>query len=363
MGRAVEFSRRGWPAPNPHVGCVVVKQGRIIGEGWHHHAGGPHAEVMALAEAGSKARGSDVYVTLEPCSHFGRTPPCSAALIRSKVKRVVYALPDPNPKASGGGRALAEAGVQVQSGLLAKEAAEVNAWWLASQILRRPVVILKAAVTSDGFMARPDGTSKWITNEESRLEGHRLRATMGSVLVGWRTVQIDDPELTARILEVVNQPRAVVLDPSGKLTGKERVLNREGSLWIKAAEHEGSTLTLQQGRYEVNDLLEFLRSQGIMGVLVEGGAGALQSFVDADIWDELHLFVGSSEFSEGLSAPKRILELALLEGLPAGVERVEVLAHSGADRHILVKKRPGLQGTISDWLGSIPTANIFYPSP
>lgn len=359
MARAVELSRKGWPAPNPHVGCVIAKKGRVIAEGWHEYAGGPHAEAMALAGAGAEAHGSDVYVTLEPCAHFGRTPPCAAALVSARVNRVIYAVPDPNPKAEGGGRMLAESRIQVQVGLLRDEAVEANFVWLTSQLLQRPFVILKAAVTRDGFMAKLDGTSKWITSAQSREIAHKLRAEMGSVLVGWKTVLLDDPELTARIPGVVNQPRAVVLDPQRRLSGHERVLRREGTLWVSGSGmgRLGSPeLSLSNGKFQIHSILSLLRSEGITGVLVEGGAGVLASFQEAGIWDELHVFVGQKEFFQGLAAPSELLGLALNSESREGLVHAETQSLPDEDRHIQVKNLIGSRGTIQDWLGSIPNS-------
>ncbi|MCA0362394.1 MAG: bifunctional diaminohydroxyphosphoribosylaminopyrimidine deaminase/5-amino-6-(5-phosphoribosylamino)uracil reductase RibD, partial [Armatimonadetes bacterium] len=163
MARAIELAAQGFPAPNPHVGCVIVKRGQIIAEGFHEHAGAPHAEVHALRNATDSVEGATVYVTLEPCNHTGRTGPCSLALIEARVKRVVIAVADPNPLAAGGASALHQAGVEVSLGLLAKEATFVNRQFLTSVAKGRPYITLKAALTRDGFIARPDGTSKWIT--------------------------------------------------------------------------------------------------------------------------------------------------------------------------------------------------------
>lgn len=305
MRRAIELSRRGFPAPNPHVGCVIVRAGQIVGEGWHDHAGGPHAERVALDHAAEAARGADVYVTLEPCAHQGRTPPCADALIAAGVARVIVACPDPNPRASGGAERLREAGIRVETGMLESEAAEANATFLAAHRLGRPFVTLKAAITIDGFMARADGTSQWITGPEAREEGHRLRAEMGVVLVGRRTVAHDDPQLTARLPGVVNQPLRVVLDPYARLTGAERVFRAPGESWhvvleghAQRAEHlpcPGADGTLDLG-----ELLALLRDRGHVGVLVEGGATTLRAFIDAGFSDEIHLFQAPITFGEGL---------------------------------------------------------------
>ncbi|MFP8964841.1 bifunctional diaminohydroxyphosphoribosylaminopyrimidine deaminase/5-amino-6-(5-phosphoribosylamino)uracil reductase RibD, partial [Streptomyces nanhaiensis] len=209
MRRAVALSARGLgsTSPNPVVGCVVLDAaGRIVGEGWHRRAGGPHAEVHALAEAGEAARGGTAVVTLEPCDHTGRTGPCSRALIDAGVARVVYAVADPTPAARGGADTLAAAGIDVEGGLLAKEAAEVNAPWLTSVRLGRPYVRWKYAATLDGRTAAADGTSRWITSGEARADVHRLRAGADAVLVGSGTARADDPHLAVRGVSGAVQP-------------------------------------------------------------------------------------------------------------------------------------------------------------
>ena len=287
MRRAIEVSKQGFPVPNPHVGCVLVQDDRIIGEGFHHHAGAAHAEVDALARATESPAGSTAFVTLEPCNHQGRTGPCSLALIEAGVARVVYAVPDPNPRAVGGGERLREAGIQVECGLLAEEASAANRQFLFAIEHKRPLVVLKAACSLDGRIALPSGESQWITGEAARLEGHRLRAELGAVLVGRRTVEVDDPELTARIPDVVNQPLRVVLDPSQKLTGGEKVFNeRAETLWVRWP-------------FELDNLLADLFSRGVTGLLVEGGSRTHASFLRAGFCDELHLFVAPKVLGDG----------------------------------------------------------------
>lgn len=287
MRQAIIVSQRGFPAPNPHVGCVVVRDGEIVGRGHHENTGGPHAEVNALREAGVAARGATAYVTLEPCNHFGRTPPCSLALIEAGIARVVIACPDPNPKATGGAQALREAGIPVDEGVLAEEAAEHNSQFLFAIRNRRPRVTLKAAATLDGRIALPSGESKWITSEESRQEGHRLRAKCGAVLVGRRTVEADDPQLTARIEGVVNQPLRIVLDPRNRLTGKERVFD------------DAAPTRHVTGEIDLLLLVEELFEDGVNGILVEGGALTSASFVRAGLADRLEVFLAPKLFGAG----------------------------------------------------------------
>src|SRR6476661_2688693 len=201
MRRALQLAASGpWPDPNPRVGCVVVAaDGTVVGEGFHHGAGTPHAEVEALRAAGEAARGATAYVTLEPCSHSGRTGPCTEALVAAGVARVVFAQSDPNPDAAGGAERLHAAGVQVSGGVLADEAADLNERWGRTVLLGRPLVTWKVATTLDGRSAAADGTSQWVTGEEARADVHGLRATRDAVLVGTGTALVDDPRLTVRM--------------------------------------------------------------------------------------------------------------------------------------------------------------------
>ncbi|MEV4891555.1 bifunctional diaminohydroxyphosphoribosylaminopyrimidine deaminase/5-amino-6-(5-phosphoribosylamino)uracil reductase RibD [Nonomuraea sp. NPDC055795] len=212
MARAVELAAfgLGTTSPNPVVGCVILDaHGEVAGEGFHAYAGGPHAEVVALRAAGERARGGTAYVTLEPCDHTGSTGPCTEALLAAGLARVVYAVPDPNPLAAGGGERLRAHGVEVAHGLLGEEAERVNAAWLTSVRLGRPHVTWKFAATLDGRSAAADGTSKWITSPQARQDVHRLRATSDAIIAGIGTVLADDPLLTARPAEAVPDNRPV----------------------------------------------------------------------------------------------------------------------------------------------------------
>jgi diaminohydroxyphosphoribosylaminopyrimidine deaminase/5-amino-6-(5-phosphoribosylamino)uracil reductase len=289
MRRAISLSRRGYPAPNPHVGCVLARDGEIVGEGYHHHAGAPHAEIAALSVAGERARGADAYVTLEPCNHFGRTPPCTDALLRAGVRRVVVACPDPNPVAAGGLARLREHGVETEVGLLQSEAEAANVRFLTAMRLRRPHVTVKAAASLDGRIALPSGESKWITGPAARRAGHRLRAECGAVLVGRRTVEKDDTHLTARVPGVVNPPLRVVLDPHNRLTGKERVFD-------DAAPSRHIT-----GPIDLDNLLSELFADGVTSLLVEGGGTTIAGFVRAQLVDALELFVAPKLLGDGPS--------------------------------------------------------------
>lgn len=306
MRRAIRLSLRGFPAPNPRVGCAIVQHGEIVGEGWHAYAGGIHAETAALRQAGPKARGAEVFVTLEPCNHEGRQPPCSKALIEAGVRRVVYAIPDPNPKVAGrGAEALRANDIAVNEGLLRAEAAEANRPWLESMRLGRPFVTIKAAMSLDGRIALPTGESKWITGERARQEGHRLRAEMGAVLVGAGTVEKDDPELTARLRGVVNPPVRIVFDPD-RVLGEDRKVFRGVGTAIRvvrperARDEDLANPTVADG-FDLRALLAALWDRGITGVLVEGGAQTISGFLRAGLADRLALFVGNVTLGAGPS--------------------------------------------------------------
>jgi diaminohydroxyphosphoribosylaminopyrimidine deaminase / 5-amino-6-(5-phosphoribosylamino)uracil reductase len=214
MRRALELAERGLYSthPNPRVGAVLARDEEIVGEGWHERAGEPHAEPIAIRASGERARGATAYVTLEPCCHHGRTPPCVDVLIASGVRRVVFAIDDPNPRVNGGGaRLLRDAGLQVESGLLAREASELNAGFLLRMREKRPFVRLKSAASLDGRTALANGASKWITSEESRADVQHWRARSSAVLTSADTVLADDPRMDVRIASA-RQPLRVVLD-------------------------------------------------------------------------------------------------------------------------------------------------------
>lgn len=287
MRRAIQVSRRGFPAPNPHVGCVLVKNSQIVGEGWCPYAGGPHAEAMALANAGEAARGADAYVTLEPCDHYGRTPPCSLALLGAGVARVFVAVAETNPKAAGGTARLRAAGIPVEVGLQAEKAAAANAQFLFAMAHKRPLVVAKAGCGLDGRIALPNGDSKWITSPAARRAGHTLRAELGAVLVGYRTVVADDPHLTARLPGVVNPPLRVVLDPRNALTGNERIFDDAArTLWLREP-------------LEPLEVLQRVWDEGATGLLIEGGGRTIARFLGAGLVDRLELFVAPRVLGDG----------------------------------------------------------------
>jgi len=310
MRRALELAEwgRGLTSPNPMVGAVVVREARIVGEGAHRRAGGPHAEVEALAAAGTAARGATLYCTLEPCDHHGRTPPCAPAIVAAGISRVVAALPDPNPLARGGGDRLRAAGVSVELGLLAEAAERQNRPWLTAIRERRPHVTLKAAATLDGKIADVHGSSKWITGEPARLRAHRLRAESDAIVVGLTTALRDDPALTVRLAEPwPREPYRVVLDSAARLPVDARLIHaatpsraliavseQAPADRVAALTRAGATvlpLPAPAGRLDPVALLARLFELEVRAVLLEGGGETHAAFVEAGVVDRVALFV------------------------------------------------------------------------
>lgn len=303
MRRAIALAARGLGAtsPNPVVGCVVLDAGgRVAGEGWHRRAGGPHAEVHALREAGDRARGGTAVVTLEPCDHTGRTGPCTRALLDAGIARVVHAVRDPNPAAAGGAATLRAAGIPVESGTLEAEAARGNEAWLTSVRTGRPFVLWKYASSLDGRIAAADGSSRWITSAEARDDVHRLRAEADAVVVGSGTLRADDPHLAVRGRGAdVVQPLRVVVDTEAAVRPGARVLDDAAPTVIAVAEDadadhlsgRADTLRLPRasaGRgLDVPALLAELYRRDVRSVLLEGGPTLAGSFVAAGAVDKV----------------------------------------------------------------------------
>ncbi|MEV7547063.1 bifunctional diaminohydroxyphosphoribosylaminopyrimidine deaminase/5-amino-6-(5-phosphoribosylamino)uracil reductase RibD [Streptomyces sp. NPDC089915] len=314
MRRAIELASRGLgsTSPNPVVGCVITDpSGAVVGEGWHQRAGGPHAEVHALREAGGAARGATAYVTLEPCNHTGRTGPCAQALIDAGIARVVYAVSDPNPQASGGGATLRAAGVPAEAGLLAEEAEQGNAAWLTSVRLGRPHVTWKYAATLDGRSAAEDGSSRWITSAESRADVHRLRAEADAVLVGGGTLRADDPHLAVRGVDGAVQPLRVALDTRAALPATARILDDAAPTLIVTGEDADTRhlpgadilrLPLQDGRVPVPRLLTELYARGVRSVLLEGGPALAGAFLEAGAVDRVIGYIAPALLGSGPAA-------------------------------------------------------------
>ncbi|MEV1330970.1 bifunctional diaminohydroxyphosphoribosylaminopyrimidine deaminase/5-amino-6-(5-phosphoribosylamino)uracil reductase RibD [Micromonospora costi] len=306
MRRAIELAARGLgtTSPNPVVGCVLLDaDGRVVGEGFHAYAGGPHAEIVALAQAGERARGGTAVVTLEPCDHTGRTGPCSLALIQAGVARVVIAVPDPNPVASGGAATLRSAGVRVDLGVRGAEAEAGNIAWLTSMRRGWPYVIWKYAATVDGRSAAADGTSMWITSEAARIDVHALRGTVDAVVVGVGTVLADDPRLTARNLRdgslAIRQPLRVVVDSDGRTPADARVRDGAARTWVATAAEVGAG---PDGRVDLPALLAALHQRGVRAVLLEGGPRLAGAFLAAGLVDKIVGYVAPRLLGAGPTA-------------------------------------------------------------
>lgn len=324
MRLALELAKKqkGYTHPNPTVGAVVVKEGKVVGLGYHERAGKPHAEVIAINQAGDKAKGATLYVTLEPCTHYGRTPPCTNLIIEKGIKRVVVATLDPNPVVSGKGvERLKNAGIEVEVGVLEKEAKELNEDFFTYITQRRPYVTLKWAQTLDGKLATLMGDSKWISSFESRKLAHLLRREATAVLVGVNTVIKDDPELTVRYLPTQRQPLRVVLDPNLRIPLNSKVLDQSvaktlvitskgQSEKVKALKERGVEV-LQLENISIPNILKALYEREVMHLLVEGGPKTLSSFLKEKIFDRICVFVAPKIMGEGLS----------FEGL--GIKKIE----------------------------------------
>lgn len=293
MQRAIELAARGLgtASPNPVVGCVLLDvDGEIVGEGFHAYAGGPHAEIVALAQAGQRARGGTAVVTLEPCDHTGRTGPCTTALIQAGVARVVVGVTDPDPIAQGGVRTLRAAGIEVTTGVRAEEAEAGNIAWLTAVRRKRPYLIWKYAATLDGRAAALDGTSMWITSEAARMDVHALRGTVDAVIAGVGTVLADDPRLTVRNLRdgtlAIRQPLRVVVDSAGRTPADARVRDAAAPTWVATAAEVGADA---DGRVDLPALLAELYRRGVRAALLEGGPTLAGAFLGAGLVDR---FVG-----------------------------------------------------------------------
>jgi diaminohydroxyphosphoribosylaminopyrimidine deaminase/5-amino-6-(5-phosphoribosylamino)uracil reductase len=306
MDRAIELAARGLgsTSPNPVVGCVLLDaEGAVVGEGFHAYAGGPHAEIVALAQAGERARGGTAVVTLEPCNHTGRTSPCSAALVGAGIARVVIGVADPDTMAAGGADRLRAAGVDVETGVRGAEAQAGNITWLTSVRRGWPYVIWKYAATIDGRAAAADGTSQWITSEAARMDVHALRGTVDAVIAGVGTVLADDPRLTARNLRdgtlAIRQPLRVVVDTTGRTPAGAKVRDGAARTWVATAEDVG---VAEDGRVDLRKLLVGLHERGVRAALLEGGPTLAGAFLAAGIVDRVVGYIAPKLLGAGQSA-------------------------------------------------------------
>lgn len=322
MKIALELAARaaGRTAPNPMVGAVVVKDGKVVGQGYHARAGTPHAEIHALGEAGGEARGATLYVTLEPCCHHGKTGPCTEAVIEAGISRVVAAMTDPNPLVAGKGlERLREAGIEVVSGLLEEEARSLNEVFVKYITTRRPFVVLKAAMTLDGKIATRSGDSRWITGAPAREYVHRLRDRYDAILVGVNTVLADNPSLTTRLPGGDGRdPVRIVLDSAARTPPGARIITQDSRApviiavtagapgeRVKALEEAGARVIIQNqkhGRVDIPALLRALASMDITSLLVEGGGQVHASFLESGAADKVVWFI-APKLIGGVSAP------------------------------------------------------------
>lgn len=350
MADALALAERGLftTSPNPRVGCVIVRDGAVVGTGWHERAGEPHAEAIALREAGARAAGSTVYVTLEPCCHQGRTPPCTDELIAAKIARVVAACEDPNPLVAGQGIArLRDAGIDVAVGLLDDAARELNIGFVSRMTRGRPWIRMKLAASLDGKTALANGRSQWITGLEARRDGHAFRARACAVLTGIGTVKDDDPELTVREVPTTRQPLRVVVDSRLETPLTARILEGGNVLIAGAVEDparvaaltargaEVLTIPNDAGKVELGELMTELARRGLNEVHVEAGFKLNGSLVAAGVVDELVIYLAPSLIGE---SGRGMFNLPELTDLAARAQlAIRDVRQVGADLRIVAR--------------------------
>jgi diaminohydroxyphosphoribosylaminopyrimidine deaminase/5-amino-6-(5-phosphoribosylamino)uracil reductase len=327
MARALELAARGLytTTPNPRVGCVIVRDGQIVGEGWHRRAGEPHAEVVALRAAGDRARGATLYVSLEPCHHHGRTPPCDEALIAAGVTRVVAAMQDPDPRTAGQGLArLRAAGIVTECGLCAADSHELNIGFVSRAARGRPWVRMKIAASLDGRTALANGVSRWITGAAARRDGHHWRARACAVLTGIGTVKDDNPELTVREVETTRQPLRVIVDSRLEIPPAAKILEGGGTLIFCARPEDEKRAVLQalgaeivvlsnaDGKVELPALLQEHGRRGINELHVEAGSKLNGSLIREGCVDELLMYLAPcllGDRAQGMAALPELVSL------------------------------------------------------
>ncbi|MDD3883809.1 MAG: bifunctional diaminohydroxyphosphoribosylaminopyrimidine deaminase/5-amino-6-(5-phosphoribosylamino)uracil reductase RibD [Gallionella sp.] len=350
MAHALQLAARGLntTSPNPRVGCVLVREGRNVGEGWHVRTGEPHAEAHALQAAGESARGATAYVTLEPCSHHGRTPPCADALVSAGVKRVVVAVQDPNPQVAGEGLTrLRTAGVEVECGLMESAARELNVGFFSRMTRGRPWIRSKVGMSLDGRTALANGASKWITGAAAREDVQRWRARSCAVLTGSGTVLADDPALNVRAFPCERQPLRVVLDSTLQMPAWARLLQTPGVMIYSAVTDAGKIAALEQagaqirvlanaqGQVDLPQVLADLAGHGINEVLVEAGSTLNGALLQAGLVDELLLYVAPQLLGDGARGIAQLGEMITLD------QRIEMswqdIRQVGDDLRILAR--------------------------
>ncbi len=330
MKRCLELAALGLGKtyPNPMVGAVLVYKNKIIGEGWHQKAGEAHAEVHAIASVKDTAliAKATLYVNLEPCAHLGKTPPCASLIVKHKIPKVVVGCIDHFSKVSGKGiEMMREAGISVTVGVLEKECKESHKRFFTFHNKKRPYIILKWAETTDGFTAPLDqekGKPFWITSPESKKRVHKWRTEEAAILVGTKTVELDNPSLTARLWKG-EQPLRVVIDKSMKLNSSLNTFNNAAKTLVFTKEQIENTKTTTYQKinfkHTENELLNELYNREIHSVIIEGGTKTLQNFIDLNLWDEARVFIGKTKLKNGISAPKFNLEPWKIETISSDI--------------------------------------------
>ena len=335
MRRALELAANGLftTDPNPRVGCVIVRDQHVVGEGWHEKAGQPHAEIHAIKQAGNSADGATAYVTLEPCAHYGRTPPCCDALIQAGISRVVVAAQDPNPLVNGKGvAALTAAGIKVELGLLQEEASELNIGFLSRMRRQRPWVRMKVAASLDGKTALPNRQSQWITDEAARRDGHKWRARASALLTGIGTLKDDDPQMNVRWVETSRQPIRVLVDSRLEANPQAKMLLKPGAWIVTALEetaqsndawkklsdagHRIVSLPNQVGKVDLQAMLRWLASEGVNELHIEAGYKLNGSLLREHCVDELLCYVAPRLMGPGLE----MFDLPELSTMPENLQ-------------------------------------------
>ena len=317
MRRAMELAKRGRGnvSPNPLVGAVIVKNGRIVGEGYHKRAGTPHAEIIAIKRAGKNAKNSILYVNLEPCCHYGKTPPCTDAIIKAGIKEVYVGIKDPNPLVNGKGiKILKKNGIKVQYPILQDEVRKLNEFYITYTEKKRPFVILKIAQTIDGKIADRDGKSKWITNELARKKVHSLRNSVDAILTGIGTVAKDNPQFTVRYKKTTKQPLSIVLDTHLKINSKSNII-RQGTIIAtsKNTDERKEQLLRKKGvqiwkvkgednTISIYEVLKKAYKAEIQSIFIEAGRRVVSSFLKEKLVDKIYIFIGNKILGQGISA-------------------------------------------------------------
>ena len=356
MARALELAAHGMYTtdPNPRVGCVIVRDGETVGEGWHERAGESHAEVIALNAAGARARGATAYVTLEPCCHHGRTPPCTRALLKAGVTRLLAAMVDPNPSVAGKGLSeLESAGMMVTHGLMRAEAEALNPGFIKRMRQQRPYVRLKTAMSLDGRVALANGASRWITGEAARNDAHGLRARSSAIVTGVGTVLADDPHLTARPggAAAGRQPVRVVLDRRLRTPPDAKLFRSPGAVWIFTAAAARARSALEQAgarvdvlpEFDLQDVLAELAAREINEAMVEAGPTLSGAFLEAGLVDELVIYAAPKLLGHAARGAFSLPQFTALQQCP----ELDVVDVRAVGRDWRITARPSRAGALS----------------